>query len=203
MKIFIAGLIFLSTFGVIYGQQPAQYSLFMMNELRYNPGFAGLEHSLHITAGSRWQWDQLPGAPASQYANVHLPLYFLNGGVGIQIENDELGPLRNLYTGLSYNYQLYVGGGILSFGLGAGVYQRNIDGTLLRTPSGNYENNTAVNHEDTQLPNAIVSGMVPTFQLGIYFQNERLELGLSTINLREPENDYGSYFCATEKELFF
>ena len=63
-------LTFFLFLGVLaYGQQPAQYSLYMMNQLNWNPGYAGLEHSLSVTGGFREQWVGLAGKPPAKPEN--------------------------------------------------------------------------------------------------------------------------------------
>lgn len=200
LLLFLAFNLFAGT--LLLAQQPAQYSLFMLNKLRYNPAYAGLDHSLSVTAGNRWQWDQLPGAPVTQFANVHIPVYLTRGGLGLQIENESLGPRKNLFAGLSYNFQLQLGSGILSFGAGAGFYQTNLNGRLLRTPDGSYENNTVINHEDVNLPEATVSGNVTTFQVGAFYQSDQFQFGIGVDHVTEPELSLDPLFFPLRRNIY-
>ncbi|MCB0552039.1 MAG: type IX secretion system membrane protein PorP/SprF [Phaeodactylibacter sp.] len=170
-----------------FGQQPAQYSLFMMNKLNWNPGYAGLDHSLSITGIYRAQWDQLEGNPITQNINVHMPLYIFSSGIGINLENDELGAERRTSGSIAYNYQLPVGKkALLSLGLNAGIAQRTLDGAKLRTPEGNYTDATVIFHNDDLLPISMVSATTPTFGAGIYYYSEHFEAGLAVRHLNEP-----------------
>ena len=65
--------LFLST--LAFGQQPSQYSLYMLNKMNFNPGYAGLDHSLSFTGVFRKQWVDLPESPTTQNMTVHMPLY--------------------------------------------------------------------------------------------------------------------------------
>lgn len=184
-------------------QQPAQYSLFMMNPLNWNPAYAGLDHSLSVTAGYRKQWTQLPGSPVSQYINIHLPTYALGGGLGLQIENDRLGAGRWTAAHLSYSFQKSLGSGILALGIGSGVVQRTLDGSLIRTPDGNYEPGSGLNHNDPTLPVGTESGIAPTFHAGVYYQSERIEAGVGVRHLNESRVDLPTLRFQLDRNIFF
>ncbi len=186
----------------LQAQQPAQYSLFMMNPLQWNPSYAGLDHSLSATVGYRKQWTQLPGSPQGQYIAVHLPVYVIGGGVGMQLENDRLGAGRWTSAHLSYSHQKPLGGGILALGLGAGVVQRTLDGSLIRTPDGVYEPGSGPNHNDPLLPAGLESGVAPTVHAGVFFQSERMEAGLGIRHLAENGVDLPSLRLQLERTLF-
>ena len=188
-----------------YGQQPAQYSLYFMNKLNWNPAYAGLDHSLSITGGFRKQWVGLPGSPTTQNLGMHMPLYLLGGGVGLNIENDEIGAERRATATLSYNYQKILGSGILSFGVAGGIMQRTIDGEELRTATGNYDPNDpgVIDHNDDLLPLGIESGAVTTFHAGVYYQSEKIEGGISVKNITEPSAAVGNLNLQLARNYFF
>ncbi len=183
-------LTFFLFLGVLaYGQQPAQYSLYMMNQLNWNPAYAGLEHSLSVTGGFREQWVGLQGKPSTQFISAHMPLYIANGGIGIHLENDELGARQTTTAILSYNYQIFSDAGILSFGVRGGIMQYTLDGSRLRTPDGNYSEGVGgviIDHEDALLPLGVISTTTNTFGAGVYFQSEKIEFGLGVRHLDEP-----------------
>lgn len=187
---------------VSLGQQPAQYSLYMMNKLNWNPAYAGLDHSLSITGIFRKQWVGLEDSPVTQNLNVHMPFYFLSGGIGLNLENDELGAERITSASLAYNYQKYLGQGILSVGLSAGIVQRTLDGSKLRTPEGNYENNTVINHNDDILPVGSESATATAIDIGVYYQSEFFELGLSAKNVLESSLTLGNLDLQLSRNYF-
>ena len=176
-----------------WGQQAAQYSLFMMNKLNWNPAYAGLDHSLSLTGVYRSQWQGIEGNPITQNVSAHMPLYFLSSGVGINLENDELGPESRTTGTLMYNYQKTVGRkGILSFGVSAGYAQRTLDGARLRTPDGTYSPDlTVIVHNDDLLPLSRINANTTTFGAGVYYYSERFEVGLSARHLTEPGVNFG------------
>ena len=170
-------------------QQVPQYSLFSLNKYNFNPAYAGLDNSLSITGVYRKQWVDLPGSPTIQTVNAHLPMYRLNGGFGINIENEEQGPERTTSATASYNYWLPIGKQhLLTIGLSGGLLEKSLDGTRLRAPDGFYSDDpTNIEHNDGSLPEVKVRAMAPIFNAGIYFQSQQFEIGLSVSNLTESQ----------------
>lgn len=182
-------LVFLLLAGWAAAQQVAQYSLYMLDPVRYNPAYAGLDNSLSITGTFRQQWAGLEGAPSGQRLSAHLPLYFLSSGVGLQVENDRLGARQLTTARLDYNYQLLTGSGVLSLGVSAAFSQLELRGGELRTPDGQYSEPNIIVHNDNLLPVTTVNGQVSTFGAGLYYQSEWLEGGLSVDHLSQPVVD--------------
>jgi len=184
-------------------QQTPQYTMYMFNKMAFNPAYAGLDNSLSITGALRRQWEDFEGAPTTQNINVHMPFYFLSSGVGLSLENDVIGAERNMTAKFSYNYQLPIGRtGILAMGLSAGIIQKSLDGTQLRTPDGNYEGNT-IDHQDVLLPSSEVTELAPTFDAGIYYMSERFEAGFSVLNVAEQSIEFEMLNITPVRTYFF
>lgn len=178
----VAILAFLSWIAPARGQQATQYSMYMLNPFAYNPAYAGLDYSLSATGVYRNQWVGLAGSPEQQLLQAHMPLYLLGGGIGIQLENDRLGVEQHLRASLSYAWHRTVGRrGIFSLGVRAGLHQAVLDGTLMRTPGGNYEGAT-IDHQDLLLPGARMQALSPNAMLGAFYQSDYLEVGLAVEN---------------------
>lgn len=176
----------------------------MMNKLNWNPAYAGLDHSLSATGIYRAQWDQLEGNPITQNINVHMPLYIFSSGIGINLENDELGAERRTSGSVAYNYQLPVGRkALLALGLEAGIAQRTLDGSRLRTPEGNYTDATVIFHNDDILPVSSVSATATTFGAGIYFYSEQFEAGFAVRHLNEPSVSFDVLSLQLARAYFF
>ena len=175
----------------------------MFNQFSFNPAYAGMDNSLSFTGLHRKQWSGLTNSPITQNINVHMPLYILSGGIGINVENDKLGLEQNLLATLSYNFQIPVGKiGILAIGASGGIFQKTLDGSLILTPEGQYEGLT-INHNDgLPLPTSETSELTPTFNAGIYFQTESFEAGFSTVNIQEPVIE-GTFFSTTLSRNYF
>jgi len=169
----------------LHAQQVAHYSTYMLDPFRYNPAYAGLDNGLSMTGVFRQQWQGLDGAPSGQRLGLHLPLYFLQGGLGFQLENEKIGAHRFFMLQGAYNYQLEVGGGILSAGAGLAYQQWSLDGNVLRTPEGAYFGQTPPSHNDVLLNFRNESGNAINFSAGLFYQSEYFEAGLSVENVTE------------------
>ena len=172
----------------VQSQQQGQYTMYMLNKYRNNVAYAGLDNSLSATGVYRSQWVGLTGSPTMQNINAHMPMYYLKGGIGVNLENITLGAEQNLSATISYAFHKEVGNiGILSFGAGGGIYQKTLDGNQLRTPEGTYEENIPINHNDQLLSEGKISAITPIFNAGVFFQTQQFEVGASAINIVEPK----------------
>lgn len=166
-------------------QQAPQYSHYMLNPYAYNTGFAGLDRSLSITGAARRQWTGLIGSPASVNFNAHLPINYINSGVGFGVEYDEIGAENNIHLNAAYNYIFDLGEDRkLSIGANLGFVQKTLDGTLLRAPDGIYEG--GIDHSDSQIPFTRVSDMDLTIGAGLFYRSERWQAGLGLQHLNAP-----------------
>ena len=189
-RLYILLFFFFATSLELLGQQATQYSMYMLNKYNYNPAYAGFDNSLSITGVYRKQWVGLDLSPSTQNINAHLPVYFLGGGLGINLENDVLGAERNASASISYNYMLPVSRtSTFSLGIAAGVIQKSIDGTKLRAPQGNYSEPPLIIHNDDLIPINNASSIAPLINVGIYFHNENFEVGLASSNITEPRTN--------------
>ncbi|MEM7101609.1 MAG: PorP/SprF family type IX secretion system membrane protein [Bacteroidota bacterium] len=174
----------------VFGQQAAQYSLYMFNKYNFNAAYGGLDNSLSATAVFRKQWLGFDGSPITQNINVHLPWYYASGAVGLNVENDILGAERNTSVTLSYNFIGRVGeNSNFSIGVAGGLIQKMLDGTRLRAPDGEYEGNL-IDHNDDFIPETRQSAIAPALHVGAYYKSELFEVGFSVANLLEPSASY-------------
>lgn len=193
MRIHLLILVFV-LFGIIKmeAQQPAQYSLYMLNQYDNNVAYAGMDDYLSATGVFRKQWLGLESSPITQNLNVHLPWQYMSGGLGLSIENDILGAERNTSISLSYNYIIRFSSDVkLSFGVGGGLTQKSLDGSKLLAPDGEYEGAT-INHNDDLIPIGIETSAAPISSLGLYFDSKSLQIGLAANDLTEPYIKYQS-----------
>ena len=183
-------LLFALLSSALSAQQTPQYSLYMLNPFEFNPAYAGLDDALSVTGALRRQWVGLEGAPSSQHANAHLPVYLTGGGFGISVANEETGPEQTTLLTAAYSFHLPLGkSALLSLGVGGGLYQKRLDGSILRTPGGVYNPDTSpdINHADPILSEGIQDGSSPVFNAGAFLKTDQLSIGISTIQSLEPD----------------
>jgi len=161
-----------------HAQQAPQFTMGMLNKYNHNPAYGGMDASLSISAFIKTQWQQFPGQPRFQHITAHMPLYIANGGMGVKVYRDQIGVEQLLGFEVSFNYVYETDFGLFSGGIGAGITQMSLDGSLLRSPDGLYEGNTII-HNDPILSSTNGSGLAPALSLGVYFTNDYLEAGIS------------------------
>ncbi len=161
-----------SLIGKVSAQQEAQYSMYFFNPLMINPGYAGSQEALTITAMHRDQWTNFDGAPKTTGLSIHSPLRSPNVGLGLTVQNDEIGANKttSVFADFAYSIKLNQKNHRLAFGLKAGV-------DLFRT---NYSN---ININDATDP-VYLDGMNYSKTLfnvggGLYYYGKRFYLGAS------------------------
>jgi type IX secretion system PorP/SprF family membrane protein len=202
LKYLLLGFVFLATSEMCKAQQPAQYSMHMLNKYAYNNAYNGLDESLSITGVFRKQWVGFSGSPLNVNFNAHLPIEYISSGVGLGVEYDVIGAYKNLSIRGSYSYILNVGKrGKLSFGVAGRFLQKNLDGAKLLTPDGSY--GSGINHNDPVVPISNESGMSFSLDAGIYFKHDLFEIGVSAINLTQPTLNFATDASVTYNRAYF
>src|ERR1035437_9047098 len=91
-----------------FAQQDAGFSMYFFNPLYFNPGYAGTREVFSGTLVDRNQWIGMSGAPTTQSLTMHSALRNVRLGLGLQVYNDQAGPMRNTGINLTYAYHLPV-----------------------------------------------------------------------------------------------
>lgn len=175
-----------------YAQQDPQLTLYMFNNLYYNPAFAGAEGVTRVSAIHRSQWLGYQAtfddgsAPQTQVLSMTAPIYrILPGasGFGFNVVNDKLGPLTNLQIQTSFAYHLGIKKSKLSFGVKLGMYSQSLDYDLYRF----------IHAEDPLLKDQAgkESQIRPDLSMGVLFRTEKYYAGLSFNHLLKSEFDFG------------
>lgn len=196
----LLSLLFCALTSFLQGQQFAQYSMPWLDPVQFNPAYAGLDNSLSITGAYRSQWAGLEGQPTGQRVSAHLPVYFLSSGIGFEVERDQIGARQLNSFGLSYNYQLVRGASVWSVGLSARMLQLGLDGSVLRTPDGVYEDANTIIHNDALLPIGSVDNSSLALGAGIFYQSDKVQGGLSARNLNEATIAFPGFDYLLQRE---
>jgi type IX secretion system PorP/SprF family membrane protein len=151
----------------------------MYDKLSFNPGYAGLNKSICGTIIFREQWSGFDGNPTTALINVHAPVKMLRGGLGFTYVSDKLGFEINNLARLSYSYHMGLGVGDLGIGISAGILQKSIKADWI-TPDGT----------DPALDQSIAvsgaNGLVPDINLGVFYLQNQLYMGISATHLYAP-----------------
>ena len=165
---------------VSFAQQDAQFSMNMFNRLAVNPGYAGTNKALCATILYRDQWDKFPGAPKTGLLSVDYG-QIAHGGVGFTIDQDQLGFDKTLKAKLAYSFHLPIGAnGTLGIGLDAGMINKSMTGNFIAPDGTSTEFGGGT---DNAIPWTGTSATTYDVGFGLYFTNEKLYVGLSSLHL--------------------
>ena len=176
MKKLLSVFVFISAFLTSNAQQDYQITHYMFDNVSFNPGYAGMNNNICGTMLGRQQWAGFTGSPTTGILNIHAPVEMLRGGIGLTYVNDQLGFEKNNIARLNYSYHLGIGAGQLGIGASLGILQKSIEATWL-TPSGNPW------QQDSRISGEQMSGVVPDFNLGVFYKTNELYLGISTTHV--------------------
>jgi len=196
MKLFVFIVSFLPL--TVISQNDVHFSQYMFNETIFNPAAIEISNTINASLIARQQWVGFENAPSSQSLNASTYIQEIFGGVGINIIHDKLGYESFLTARAFYAFPVQISVlSSLTFGLGAGIVNRTIDGTDLR-------------YEDMNDPNALFgreSFLRPDFNFGMEYVDPNLTAGFAITHLyrsvRGAEIDYAPrHYYLYAKYLF-
>jgi len=95
------------SFTFLNAQQDTRYSQFMMNGMRFNPAYSGAKENLNITAFYRNQWLQIEDSPKQLFVGINDAFGKKEKvGLGLMIENDQIGVDQRTNVFASYAYKI-------------------------------------------------------------------------------------------------
>ena len=174
MKHFSILLLIIASVNVCFSQQDAQYTQYMYNTQIINPGYIGSKNALGFGLLYRTQWAGFDGAPNTGTFTFNTPLGLLKrNAIGLSIVNDRIGPSNETGITIDYAYSLLLSGNSrISFGIKGGLSILDVDYTKLNI----YDEN------DWQFAENIDKKVQPQIGAGIYYNDDKLYLGLSVPN---------------------
>ena len=175
----VLALVVLSGIGMhAKGQQNIQFTQYIFNSMSVNPAYTGYKEEWFGQLGLRSQWVGLDGAPKTGVLSVDGIVDPVNRrhGVGVQLTADKLGPQSASSAYLNYAFRLRLNEADthrLSFGVGAGVTQYSLNGTMLRPIDG----------QDGVLPPGRINNFIPDIRFGVYYYAPKWYAGVSVMDL--------------------
>ena len=168
---------------IVSAQQDPQFSQNMFTKLAVNPGFAGSNDAICGTLLYRNQWTGFGGEPKTMLLTADMPVDLLHGGVGLTVyAADGLGVEKNLNVRGAYAYRADLGAGRIGIGVDFGFHQKSLNGSkFVYNDAG-----------DNNIPTTNVSGGAFDMGLGVYYNTDKLYVGLSTSHLTEGKIKYNN-----------
>lgn len=167
----------------LMAQYDPAFSQYWDMQTFYNPATSGLSGKLNVEAAYAMQLVGFENAPATLYAGVDLPVFFLNPrhGMGVGFLNDEAGLFAHKKFYLQYAYHQPLWGGSLSGGIRFGMLSEGFDGSGL----------DLADSSDPAFPTSDVSGAGFDLDFGLYYKHKVWYAGVSAFHLTAPEIAYG------------
>lgn len=154
-------------------QKEPQYTQYMYNIGSFNPAYVGSVLSPEITAMYRAQWIDIPGAPRTIRVGANVPMANEKHGLGLNIVNDQLGPVSQTYFDLAYSFQINISSTTyMSFGIDAGGSALNVD----------FSKGTFENPGEPILNRQTLNEFYPTVGAGLFLYSDNWYLGTSVPN---------------------
>lgn len=161
-----------------YAQREPIYTQYMYNLGSFNPAYVVSVENTDITALYRAQWIDIEGAPRTLRFGLNHPFANDRMGMGLNIENDQLGPTSQTYVDLAYAYQVPLSGSsYLAFGMNAGGAFLNVDFS-----KGSFEN-----PGEPILDRETIQRFYPTLGAGVFLYGEQGYLGISVPNFLKDQ----------------
>lgn len=164
----------------VSGQLTPLTNHYVLNPLTINPAFAGNRGVMNIAAFYRKQWVGIKGAPETVSLTLDAPVANDKIGLGLLITNDKIGVTKENQFNTNYAYKIEMGKGVLSLGLGAGIFVTNTawsDLVVLDEGDEYYLTDSKV-------------FTVPNFSFGSYYSNNSFFAGLSIPRLVGQKFDF-------------
>ena len=175
-------------------QQEAIYTQYFNNMQAVNPAYVGSRGTLTATLLHRSQWTGIDGAPRTQTATVHSPIFNENFGAGLSFMNDMIGPVSStiLSADLAGRVKIHKGGYLAGgIKLGFNFFRANLTTVDVTDPDNAFTRN--------------VSSNLPNVGAGLYYYTPVYYVGLSAPRLikndLDPDDPQGSE--ASERRHYY
>jgi type IX secretion system PorP/SprF family membrane protein len=159
--------------GTIFGQQDPLFTQYMFNKLAVNAAYAGSRELLTADILYRNQWVGIEDAPRTINASLHSPLVNPRLALGVNVYNDQLGPLSTSGALGTFAYRIIFPKGKLSFGIQAGFKKNFLDREAL----------TMHDEDEPLMDYTVLREIVPDANFGIYYYTDKFYAGASTRQL--------------------
>lgn len=183
----------------LFAQQNAQFGQYVFNGMYINPAYTGYKEELYVQAFARAQWTGVRGAPQTLSISADEAINNESLGIGLIVTKDKIGAQSSLNASANLAYRIKLDRtetNILAFGLGVGLMQTSLNGSLL----------DPIEQGDNRIPAGFVSQVMPDIRAGIHYSNEKFYIGFSADNLLSKSlsvfKDYESLNVKVEPHFY-
>ncbi|MCK4920591.1 MAG: type IX secretion system membrane protein PorP/SprF [Bacteroidales bacterium] len=168
----------------LFSQQDPEFSQTRSVLTAFNPAAAGANEKVCLNMAHHEQWVGFDGAPSTSFfsADGSFSFFGADHGLGLSIMNDAFAFNSDLGLNLNYAYRMNLGDGKLAFGTSLGIINKSLDPDWI--------NNEGDIAGDPEIPQTKESRVGFDMGLGIFYNTEKLFLGISTTHLNQAEIKY-------------
>lgn len=191
----IITLVFAFSTALSFAQQDEQMSLYMYNQLYYNPAYAGSRDAVSAIAIARFQWVNFEGAPRSQWFSVHAPLAQRYLGVGLNAVNDRIGnrTRTSVYANVCGSIPVNKNGSRIAVGVSGGIDVIGYDFSEVQ-----------VNDPTDPYFGKVYTDTKPNVGAGLYYYGDKHYIGISSPRLLEiKSNNFDTLITRLNSRHFF
>jgi len=167
-------------------QQDPQFTNFMHSKLIYNPGYAGTSDAICGVIQYRQQWVNFPGAPKTGLLSFDMPLGDLPLGIGLNVMNDQIGPIKSTFARLAVAYNKKINAGTLGVGIDGGIVQLSASENWIVPEPGKVDNTIPGNYTSGTVDYSNAKLNKLSYDLGFgafYNMPNKFYVGLSSTHL--------------------
>ena len=209
----------------VFAQQKPHYTQYVLNQYILNPAITGIENYTDVKFSHRHQWVGIEDAPITSYFTIHKALgksdyratatsfemegenprgssYWANyeaaaphHGIGLQVINDNTGPLSSFSAYATYAYHLGISPRTsLSAGFGAGFNRISLNASKLE-----FYNTTV---DPAVYTNGVINKARPDLSAGLYLYSSDFFMGISAQQIIPQKIDFSNNAIKTEESKF-
>ncbi len=191
MKRYVIGIMLLTGVYCVKAQNTPFFGHYMFNPTYFNPAWGANEPKAFAAFQYRDQWlgyattlDGSGGAPSTQMLTAVVPIRdFPLSSIGLNVINDNLGPLTNLQIGLPMTHTISLANGRIGIGATPMLLSQSLNADLYR-PNEPDDPVIPVGGTQTQFSFNLNAGV-------LYQSNSGFFVGVGVQNILEPSFDYG------------
>lgn len=178
----------------LFAQQEIQLTQQLFNPNLINPAYVGSEGKAMLSAGFRSQWVGFEGAPRTTFVSFQQAQPKKHVSYGINVINEEIGPLKSNDFQLDAAYTLVFSNGYqLALGMKGALQQRALD----------FSEVSQFNPQDPMFGNGISNGLKAQIGTGLFFYSNKAYLGLSVPAILENSLTNGAQLYNYQKRHFY
>ena len=154
-----------------------RYSQYMYNLITINPGTVGLDDQYRFSGFHKSQWVNKNTVFHSESITISSPIFKNGLAFGALFKRDDNTPYVNTLFNVFSSYKINAFNGLLSFGLAAGLWESKWDESSFKKKDDN-----------DPLTSSTQQILKPDLSLGIFFQNNKSQFGISIAHLIVSKN---------------